>query len=216
MGGRVNRRRFAFVLTVLVVTSGCLGALTGGESTYEAAPADVTDAAAAETGFEKNGTRDSVATREVDATSGTVRVVSKVTTYDKSLEIPLLGSARLGVFRLVSTPAVEVAGQSYNPVGDYSNDRLARFAAEQSGSLSAAGLERVSSRRVLVLGTETTVTKYATTTTIGGQEVDVFVHVTKVRDGDDYVVAIGVYPRAVDQESEVLTLLRSVEHPADT
>jgi hypothetical protein len=120
------------------------------------------------------------------------------------------------VFRLVSTPAVEVAGQSYNPVGDYSNDRLARFAAEQSGSLSAAGLERVSSRRVLVLGTETTVTKYATTTTIGGQEVDVFVHVTKVRDGDDYVVAIGVYPRAVDQESEVLTLLRSVEHPADT
>jgi hypothetical protein len=209
----MKRRLVLGALSVLVVTSGCLGALTGGESTYEAAPADVTEAAAAETGFEKNGTRDSVTTREVDATSGTVRVVSKVTTYDKSLEVPLLGSARLGVFRLVSTPAVEIAGRSYNPVGDYSNDRLARFAAEQSRSLSAAGIERVSSRRVLVLGTETTVTKYAATTNVQGQEIDVFLHVTKVCDGEDFVVAIGVYPQTLDQQAEVLTLLRAIEHP---
>jgi hypothetical protein len=68
---------------------------------------------------------------------------------------------------------------------------------------------------VLVVGTETTVTKYAATTTVRGQQVPVHVHVTKVRSDDDFLVGVGVYPRAVDQETQILTLLRAIEHPAD-
>lgn len=206
----MQRRLVILALSALLLTSGCLGSLSGGPTTFEAAPADVDDAAATETGFEKNGTRERVATREFGPE--TVRVVSKVTTYEKSLTIPLLGSARLGVFSVVSTPAVEVAGQTFNPVGEYSNDRLVKFVTDRFGSLS--DVERVSSRQVLVTGTETTVTKYAATTTVQGQEIDVFLHVTKVRDGEDFLVGVGVYPQALDQQEEILTLLRAVEHPA--
>jgi hypothetical protein len=116
------------------------------------------------------------------------------------------------VFSVVSTPAVEIAGQTFNPIGDYSNDELVRLVTDRFGSLS--NVERVSSRQVLVRGTETTVTKYAATTTVQGREIDVFVHVTRVRDGDDFLVGVGVYPQALDQESEILTLFRAIEHPA--
>jgi hypothetical protein len=204
----------AIALTVLVLTSGCLGVLSSGPTTFEAAPADVDSAAASQTGFEKNGTRDSTVTREIgpDGASQTVEVVSKVTTYEKSLDIPLLGSMRLGVFSVVSTPAVEIGGQTFNPIADYSNAQLVDLVTDRFGTLS--NVERVSSRQLQIQGTETTVTKYAATTTVEGQEIDVFVHVTKVRDGDDFLVGVGVYPQQLDQESEILTLLRSIEHPA--
>jgi hypothetical protein len=198
----------------LLLTSGCLGGLSSGPATFTAAPADVDSAAAGQTGFEKNGTRDSVVTREVgpDGAGQTVRVVNKVTTYEKTLDVPLLGSARLGVFSVVSTPAVEVAGQAFNPIADYSNAQLVKLVTDRFGRLS--NVEQVSSTRILIQGAETTVTKYAATTTVEGQEVDAFVHVTKVRDGDDFLVGVGVYPQRLDQESEILTLLRAVDHPA--
>jgi len=201
-------------LAVVLATSGCLGVFSGGTTTFEAEPADVDEAAASQTGFEKNGTRDSVVTREVgpEGVSETVQVVNKVTTYEKALEIPLLGTARLGVFSIVSSPAVEVAGQTFNPLADYSNDRLVQLVTNRFGSLS--GVERVSSRQLTVLGTETTVTKYAATTTAQGQNIDVFVHVTKVRHEGDFLVGIGVYPQQLDQETDILSLLRAVEHPA--
>ena len=211
---RVRRRALAVALALLLATSGCLGVFSGGATTFEAEPADVDEAAASQTGFEKNGTRDSVVTREVgpEGVSETVRVVNKVTTYEKSLEIPLLGSARLGVFSIVSSPAVEIAGQTFNPVADYSNDRLVQLVTNRFGSLS--NVEQVGSRQVTVLGSQTTVTKYAATTTVQGQQIDVFVHVAKVRHGDDFLVGVGVYPQRLDQESEVLSLYRAIEHPA--
>jgi hypothetical protein len=118
------------------------------------------------------------------------------------------------VFSVVSTPAVEIAGQTFNPVGDYSNDRLVQTITDRFGTLS--NVDRVSERRIVVSGTETTVTKYAATTTVEGREIDVFVHVTKVRDGEDFLVGVGVYPQQLDQESEVLTLMRAIEHPAES
>ncbi|WP_318569496.1 DUF6517 family protein [Salinigranum marinum] len=210
-----QRRGLALVLVCLATTSGCLGVFSAGVTTFEAAPADVGDGAAAETGFERNGTRDSVVTRQLgpESASKTVRVVSKVTTYEKPLEIPRLGSVRLGIFSVISTPAVEVAGQTFNPIGEYSNDRLVDLVTDRFGSFS--GLERVRSRQVVVRGTETTVTTYAATTTARGQEVPVFVHVTRLRDGDDFLVGIGVYPRAREQRAEITTLLRAIEHPAE-
>jgi hypothetical protein len=210
-----QRHGLALVLVCLATTSGCLGVFSGGATTFEAAPADVDDGAAAETGFERNGTRDSVTTRQLgpEGASKTVRVVSKVTTYEKPLDVPPVGSVRLGVFSVISTPAVELAGQTFNPVGEYSNDRLVGLVTGRFGTFS--GLERVSSRRVVVRGTETTVTKYAATTTARGQEVAVFVHVTRLRDGEDFLVGIGVYPRAREQRAEIMTLLRAIEHPAE-
>jgi hypothetical protein len=78
-------------------------------------------------------------------------------------------------------------------------------------------IERVGRQNVTIQGTETTVTKFSATADIEGQEVDVFVHVTKYRDGDDFIIAVGVYPQQLDsqEESNVLSMMRAIEHPVE-
>lgn len=213
----MHRRRLgAAALAVLLVTSGCIGFMTGEEPlVFEADPA-VTDATvASDAGYETDGPRERATNRTFDVAgqSRTVRVVNQVTTYRKSLELPIVRDVNLGAFTVVSSPSVGIAGQEFNPIGDYSNDRLVEMAGNQYGGLN--DVERVSSRTVTVLGEETEVTKYAATARVNGEPVDVYVHVTKVRDGDDYVVAMGVYPQQFSGEQEnVLEMMRALEHPA--
>ncbi len=213
----MDRRRFgAAALAALLSTSGCIGFLTGEDAlVFEAEPAATDATVASDAGYATDGPRERPVNRTFDVAgqSRTVRVVNQVTTYEKSLDLPIVRDVKLGVFSVISSPSVGIAGQEFNPIGDYSNDRLVEMAGSQYGGFR--GIERVSSRTVTVLGSETTATKYAAKATVGGRTVDVYVHVTKVRDGDDYVVAIGVYPQRVpDEEANVLEMMRSVEHPA--
>ena len=213
----MHRRRLgAAALAVLLVTSGCIGFLTGEEAfVFEADPA-VTDASvASDAGYQTEGPGERTVNRSFDVAgqSRTVRVVNQVTTYEKSLDLPVVKDVKLGVFSVISSPSVEIAGQEFNPLGDYSNDRLVEMVGSSYGGFS--GVERVSSRTATVLGQETTVTKYAARAPVGGESVEVYVHVTKVRDGDDYVVALGVYPRQFSgEEANVLEMMRAIEHPA--
>ncbi|RLM59713.1 hypothetical protein DVK02_02975 [Halobellus sp. Atlit-31R] len=214
-----NRRALAVVAVALVLsTSGCLGFVTGEEAlTFAAEPAAVADAAVEEAGYESNGTREVTINRTFEVAGQERRVVAtnQITSYEKSLDLGLLGETRLGVFTVVSTPAVEVAGQTLNPIGQFSNERLVEFVQQRYSGLS--DVRQVSERNVTIQGTETTVTKFAGTATVQGQEIDVFVHVTKYRDGDDFVLAIGVYPQQLDGEEEnVLSMMRALEHPVST
>ncbi|SEG22665.1 hypothetical protein SAMN04488133_1566 [Halobellus limi] len=211
-----NRRALAAVaVALLLVTSGCIGFLTGDEPlTFSAEPAAADEATAQEAGYELNGTRtlEVNETFEVAGQERQVVATNYLTDYRKSVELGALGEAEVGVFTVVSTPAVEIAGRTLNPIGSYSNARLVQFVQEQYSGMS--DIERVSEQNVTVQGTETTVTKFSATATIEGREVDVFVHVTKYRDGDDFVLALGVYPQQLDGEEEnVLALIRSIEHP---
>ena len=211
------RRRFgAAALAVLLVTSGCLGFVTGEEAlVFESDPATTAESVASDTRYETNGPRERVVNRSFDVAgqSRTVRVVNHVTTYEKRLDLPVVNDVKLGAFSVVSSPSVEIAGREFNPLGDYSNRRLLRMAGSAYGGFN--DVERVSSRTITVLGNETTVTKYAARAPVGGRSVEVFVHVTRVRHGDDYVVALGVYPRQFSgEEANVIEMMRAIEHPA--
>jgi hypothetical protein len=214
----MERRRTAaaVALAVLLTTSGCIGFLTGQEALrFEAQPAAVADAAAESAGYASNGTRTMTVNRTFQVAGQERRVVAtnQITTYEKSLDLGFLGEAKLGVFTVISTPAVEVAGQTLNPIGDYGNARLVELI--QSRYAGLRDVEQVSSQNITVQGTETTVTKYAATARVQGQDVDVFVHVTKYRDGEDFVIALGVYPQLLDgEESNVLSMMRAIQHPA--
>jgi hypothetical protein len=215
----LNRRGGAAVaIGLLLVTSGCIGFLAGNEPLeFSAEPAAVSGGAASDAGYEPNGTRtlDVDRTFEVAGEERRVIATNYVAEYSKSVDLGLLGDAEVGVFNVVSTPAVEVAGQTLNPIGSYSNVRLVEFVQQQYSGLS--DIERVGERNITVQGTETTVTKFAATATIQEQEIDVFVHVTKYRDGDDFIVAIGVYPQQLDgqEESNVLSMMRAIDHPVE-
>ncbi|ELZ85067.1 hypothetical protein C453_10815 [Haloferax elongans ATCC BAA-1513] len=215
----MSTKRFATVaaLALLVVTSGCLGVLTGEEAlklSSEPAAADAT--VAADAGYKTNGTQTLEVNRSFSVAGQERKVVASnhVTTYEKSLDLGLFGDVKLGVFSVISTPAVEVAGETLNPIGDYSNDQLVGLIQSRYQGLS--DVEQVSSRNVQVLGETANVTKYSATARVKGQTLDVYVHVTKVRHNDDFIVALGLYPQQLgDEESNILELMRSVEHPAE-
>lgn len=208
------RPRVALVFAVVLLSGGCLGAIAG-DGTFEAQPAVVDESVAENDGYRTNGTRTIAINKSVGVAgvSRTVSVENRITTYEKSLDFGPLGEAKLGTFAVISTPAVEIAGRELNPVGNYDNDQLIGLVKGRYGGLS--GGNAVGSRQVTVLGERTEVTKYDAKATVGGQKIDVYVHVTKLRHGDDYVLAIGVYPQLLDgEEDAILRMLRAIEHPA--
>ncbi|SDX63106.1 DUF6517 family protein [Halobellus clavatus] len=213
-----DRRTLATVaLALLLLMSGCLGFVTGDEPlTLTAEPAAVADSTAQDAGYTTNGTQPLAFNRTVEVAGQERRVeaTNYVTPYTKSMEVGALGETDVGLFTVVSTPAADVAGQTLNPIGQFSNERLVQFVQQQYSDLN--DLERVSAQNITVQGTETRVTKFSGTATIQGQEIDVYVHVTKYRNGDDYILGVGVYPQRLDGEEEhVLAMLRAIEHPVE-
>ncbi|KTG30790.1 DUF6517 family protein [Haloferax profundi] len=207
----------AFAFAALVLTSGCLGVLTGEESlTFESEPATTDATVASNAGYETNGTQTFEVNRTFDVAGQQPRVVASnhITTYEKKIDLGFF-EAKLGVFSVISTPAVDVAGETLNPIGDYSNDQLIGLVKSRYQGLD--DVEQVNSRNVQILGEPANVTKYSATATFAdNRQVDVYVHVTKVRHNEDFIVAVGVYPQQLDgEEDNILEMMRSIEHPSE-
>jgi hypothetical protein len=140
-----------------------------------------------------------------------VSVTNHVAAYQRAVDLGPLGSEPFARFTVLSTPEVEIAGRTLNPVGGLSDRELAtRF---QSQYDSIENVRFAGNRTVEVLGEGRTVSRFDATTTVAGTEVDLALHVAKFRHGEDFVVAIGVYPARLDGErARVETMLRGVEH----
>ncbi|KTG11247.1 hypothetical protein AUR64_04790 [Haloprofundus marisrubri] len=214
---RQTRREVATAaLGALVASSGCLGFVTGQESlSFEADPAVAQESVANDTGYELDGTEAQTITREFSAAGQTrnVEVTNQISTCEKTLSLSLLGEQKLGVFAAISSPAVEIAGRTLNPIREFSNERLVQLLTSQYEGLS--NVNEVNSQTLRMLDKETRVTKYEATSTVENEEIPVFIHVTKVRHEDDFVVALGVYPQQLSgEESNIVSLIESVQHPA--
>ncbi|GGM73514.1 hypothetical protein J2752_002505 [Halarchaeum rubridurum] len=210
------RERIAAVAGVLLLVSfaGC-SMLTGGPVTFTADKATVSEQALSDTGYEEQSVNQSVITRNVSAAdqSKTVKVTNWIAQYDRSMDLGPLGSQRAAVFSVVATPQVDVLGQSFNPIGDYSRERIVMMLQQRYESID--NVQPVGNYSTTMLGENATVGKFSAEAQLaGGQSVDVYVHVTRVQHGDDYVLAVAVYPqRFDDSESEhVRTLFDGVEH----
>lgn len=201
------------VFALLVVTSGCTGALSG-PVTFSATEASVSDAALEETGYEHNRTKDLTVTREFSAAGQTkeVEVTNKLSEYQQDVGVSGVAEQRVAVFVTLSSPQVDVLGKSFNPLSKYDNSQLAQTFTSQYDSVG--NLQKVSERERTMLGESTTVTKFeATVTTVAGVQFDANVHVTKVEHDGDIVVALAVYPQKLSgQQSKVDTLIAGVEH----
>lgn len=210
----MHRRTTVIVaFAALVVTSGCLGIL-GGPVEFSASEATVGEAALEETGYEEERVESSEVTRTYSGLGQTknVTVTNQIAMYDRSIDVPVVGEQRAAVFSAFASPEVSVLGQTFNPIGDYSNRELAGLAQEQYSSLSIG--EEVGTRTMTVLDESTEVSKFDGTATLeGGQSVDVYVHVTKVKHDGDFVVSVAIHPQQLDGEEEnVDALLRGLEH----
>ena len=210
---RVPAAAPAAVLAALLVTAGCLGVVTGSEAlTGEADRAAVNQATVGESGYELAAEEEQTLEREVTVAGQTrqMEATNKLTRYERSFDVPGAGTVKAGVFAVVSTPSFSVAGQALNPVGRLSNDELIERVGSSYEGLSVG--EAVDERSVSTLGSVMNVTKYEGIATIGGVEVDVYVHVGSVRAGEDFVVVTAVYPQLIDDEDTVLRFVRNLRH----
>ena len=211
----MRRQLAAALLVVLMVSSGCVGFITGSSAlTFAAADVSVAEQARSDTGYEETRDVENNVTRAFGAAgqSRNVTVTNQVAEYQRSVSLPVVGSQPFSRFTVVSSPEVEVAGQTFNPLGDLSNRELAQRLQQQYSTVE--NLQFVENSTTTVLGSETTVSKFsAEAATESGQRFDVYVDLTKTRDGEDFVVAVAVYPQRLDGEgARVDTMLGGVEH----
>lgn len=205
------------LLALLAASGGCLDLATGGTTSFEASQASVSDAALDETDYElANATTDNVSrTFEVAGQERDVRVTNHVTTYERTVSMGPLGEGNLARFVAFSTPAVEIAGQTFNPVGEWSERRIVTELSSQYSGLD--GVSHAGNRTVTALDGERTVEEFTGRATVaGGQEVDVVLHVTKFRHGEDFVVAVGIYPeRLSGEQAKTDALIGGLDHYDD-
>ena len=210
----MNRNLLAGVLVAaLVVTSGCTGVLSG-PVTFSASEATVSDAALEETGYQHNRTDKMEVSRTFTAAgqSKEVEVTNWISEYHQKAGLPGVGEKKVAVFATFASPKVEVLGKSFNPLSKYDNRQLAERFTTQLDSVN--DVRKVDSRNRTMLGQSTEVTKFeASVQTTTGVEFDAYIHVTKVEHGDDFVVALAVYPQKLSGQSDkVGRLLDGVEH----
>jgi hypothetical protein len=200
-------------LAILLVLGGCTGFLSG-PVTFSASQATVSDDALEETGYQHNSTEAKNVSRTFSAAgqSKEVEVTNWISEYHNRAGLPGVGEQKVAVFATFSSPQVEVLGQSFNPLAKYDDRQLAQQFTSQLDSVS--GVRKVSSQNRTMLGKTTAVSKFeASVTTATGVEFDAYLHVTKVKQEGDFVVAIGVYPQKLpDQEQKVYRLIRGVQH----
>lgn len=190
------------MLAVLVATAGCVDLVMGNTPTFESAEANVSDGALEESGYEFAGSDTQNLTRNVSAAGQerTVRVSNHVTEYNRSLSLGPFGERELGRFVVFTTPEIEMAGQTMNPAADWSERRVLTEVAQQYASLT--DISHVDNRSLAILGEARTVEQFAGTTTVGNDEIDVFIHVTKFTHDGDVVVGIGVHPQQLPDEQD--------------
>jgi hypothetical protein len=213
-----HRRTLATLsIVALLLTAGCVGFLTGAEAlSFEADPVEVADDARSEAGYETVQVESMQTNRSFTVAGETrnVSVTNHVAAYQRTVELGPLETEPFARVTVLATPQVEVAGRTLNPVGELSDRELATRLQSQYDSID--DVRFAGNHTVEILGESRTVSRFDATTTVAGTEVDLELHVTKFRHGEDFVVAIGIYPARLDGEADrVETMLRGIEHETE-
>lgn len=197
--------RMVVALVTVVLLAGC----TGGAFSYSASPATVDEAAAEDAGYVGEGPEEFTINESVEV-AGLSRDV-QATTWTAGYSDDEIGASLI----VASTPDASVAGQSVNPLSRLSGKDLLERVVQEAGDAEGVDvddLEVVQRENRQILGVETEVTTFATTTRTNGEEVPVRIHLASVSHEGDVVVLVGVHPEAVDERETQLTLMESAEH----
>ena len=222
----MNRRLFVAAAAAGAVgaSAGCLSDFINDMTTFEASPVRVSEDAAGEAGYEYQGTEEHVEEREF--ASEDVEVTNYITEYTRTIDLPLdaLSEPEAGVFALVTTPQVTVAGEDFNPVDEMSNAELVEYMQEQYEDLEVGdnvGGYAITKDDIDGLNVTISLDTYEGSAKLQGEvQMDVYVEVAQAEHEDDHLVVIAVYPddENVPQESEqdrAETMVRGIQHGDD-
>lgn len=212
---RVRTLGIGVALFVLLASAGCLGFLTGDQPLEFAANAtEVDDETLEQTEYRLAGSDSPNRTLNVTASGQTreVTLSSEVRRYNRTVSVAPGVEGDFARMTVYTTPSATVAGQSVNPVEEWSADRIVRRLVSSTGGLS--GMQFESNRSVQALDGERTVSEYSARQSMNGMETNVTIHLATAEHEGDYVVAIAVHPERVDERSRVDALLEGLRHPA--
>ena len=201
----------------LALTAGCVDFVLGnGPLEIEAERAAPADAVLEETDYEEDEIEQETVEESVDVgVERDVEATVRSSTYAK--EITFRDTEDDGCFfAAVSIPDVSVAGRSFNPLEEKSNEELlAEFRDELEGEYdSIDDLTHRESFGLEVLGDGRPVDVFEGETTYAEERIDVDVAVTSFAHEGDLLVLIGTYPAALAGEgANVEELMESVDHP---
>ncbi|MFC6717627.1 DUF6517 family protein [Natrialbaceae archaeon GCM10025810] len=214
----MNRRSFVAALAV-----GSVGSLAGCSeflaeaTTFSASPATVSAEALESAGYEYEGTEELVESKEVAGRE--VEATNYISEFSRDIDLGPLeidtGDAKAGVFAVVTTPKVSVAGKNFNPIGEMSNEEVVELVQDQYERLSVDGSS--GEREVDAFGKPIDVETFEGEATLAGEQgVDVLIDVSKPDHDDDHLVLLGVYPDRVPEEADRIdTLIEGLEHGDD-
>lgn len=209
-----RRAMLGGVAAGLAATAGCLDVLTGDEPLeFSSDPATVPESTLDSTGYELVSEESPTISEEFTVAGQTreVEVTNHVTSYEKSVDFGPLGSVEAAMFSVFTTPQIEIATRTFNPIGEMSNRQLLKQIASRYDGLTVDG--KVDEQEETTLDQTVTVEKYEGTTEMEDQEVPIYLLITRVEHEEDYVVMVGGYPQRLDgEESNVYTLIQNVEH----
>lgn len=196
-------------------TAGCGFILGTDAATFEASAAVASDTVLQETGYEQESQEEKTIEKEFSAAgqTRTVTVTNVLTMYEKSVDLGPLGKKRGAVFTCLTTPTVEILDRSFNPVADWSAEKLARLVQQQYSGFE--NLQKQTESQVTVGGSRTVQAEFVGDATLAGSSVDVTLHISEAAElGDDFVVTFGAYPQLKESEGDnVLALMESVQRP---
>ncbi|SEQ23658.1 DUF6517 family protein [Natrinema salaciae] len=212
----MNRRRFIGALAVggVGAVAGCLSDTEA--TTFSAAPARVSEDAAAEAGYEYRGTKRWI--DETDVGGETVEVTSYCSVYDRSIDLPAeqFGEEplRAGAFGVFAAPQVSVSGEEFDPLGEFSNRQLAERAQNHYADLEI--VRAVGGRALEALGERFSLQSYEGTATLQETyEIGVVLDTIQRTHEGDYVALAAVYPTddvlsGASEEGRIDTLIRGL------
>jgi len=206
----------ALVVLVAILPASVLGLVVNDTATFSAAPAAPDAATVAETGYELQSSEVVTVEREVSV-AGQVRTIA-VRNHQRVYEHHVtVGNENYtkGVFAVVSTPAVRIAGAARNPVADASHrEILERFGSQLTDNGGNLSFERAGDREGVLDRKPVRVLEFRTSVAVSETKRQVAVYVGRVRSEDDVVIVVGVHPTAFPgQRVSLFELLYAVKHP---
>jgi len=199
-----RRRLLATIPLAAVPLAGCSGIQDSYE--FTATKASIPDSALSDSPWSKANENSPSFSESVSVAGQDVEVSmnSHVVNYEADFQ-----GAPLAFATLLATPQGNVAGESLNPIGRLSGQDLIERALSRAGELREASKE--GETEVEILGETETVERYNATTQENSQRVRILL--TRVADGEDYVIAAAVFPLELSGgEEETLDLFRAIEH----
>lgn len=210
-----DSRIVAVLLAVLVVAAVVVpGVLAQETLTDRASSATLSDEALAEFGYEFNRNETFILEEQVETDDRrlTLRGTSEAVEYRREVDLGALGSIEGSLFGVVTIPAFERNGTVLNPIRDLGNPQLVDLLENRFQQIEIG--QPLGNRTVTMLGNETTMTQFDGSARVSGATIGVNVYVAKVHSGDDFVVAAGVHPRLLGNNSETFAgMMGAVEHP---